>query len=158
MRLALALVVLLAALAPARAGILEPWLRPKLTKFPGCHDEKVLADIVERFNEASSETFNRPTVMVGISHARERATLRSRPSHTPYLDYDERLIPRRYCSATAAIDNVADHKRPFHRKVLYLIEKGQGFAGTKWEVFFCIDGYDPWRVYDGHCRVLRRYN
>ena len=49
-------------------------------------------------------------------------------------------------------------ERHFRRKVLYLIEAGQGFAGTHHKVFFCIDGLDPWRVYDGHCRVLTRAN
>lgn len=49
-------------------------------------------------------------------------------------------------------------ERHFRREVLYLIEAGQGFAGTHHKVFFCIDGLDPWRVYDGHCRVLTRAN
>ena len=49
-------------------------------------------------------------------------------------------------------------RHPRRRTVLYLIEGGQGFAGTHHKVFFCIDGLDPWRVYDGHCRVLTRAN
>lgn len=44
------------------------------------------------------------------------------------------------------------------RHVVYVIEGGQGFAGTGYNVQFCIDGLDPWRVNDGHCRVVRRAN
>jgi hypothetical protein len=38
----------------------------------------------------------------------------------------------------------------------YLIEEGAGFAGFGWNVEYCIHGLDPWKYYDGRCRVLSR--
>ena len=137
---------------PAQAGLLD-LLRPKLTNFPSCHAPKVLHEIVERFNEAEEDLWHRGLVMTSIGHARERAELTEpRPG-----EHDPRLIPRRYCTATAVLNRTETH-RAHKRTVLYLIEGGQGFAGTHHEVFFCINGLDPWRVYDGNCEVLRRYN
>ena len=151
-RLLLVLALALPAALPAQAGVLDLF-RPKLTKFPGCHDPKVLERIVHRFNEAEEDTWKRGLVMVGIGHARERAELTE-----PRVDeHDERLIPRRYCTAAATLNDLHRHKHT-KRTVVYLIEGGQGFAGTHFEVFHCINGLDPWRVYDGHCEVLRRFN
>ena len=154
--IALAFVLTVAGLAPgvpaAHAGVLD-LLRPKLATFPLCHDPKVLGRIVKRFNAAERDTWRRGLVMVDIGHVRERRVLDDpRPD-----ELDARLIPRRYCTARAVLNEVGSHRRP-KRTVFYLIEGGQGFAGTRRNVEFCIDGLDPWRVYDGHCEVLRRPN
>ena len=149
--LAICLALPLAA-SPARAGLLELF-QPKLKTFPGCHDRKVLKRIVHLFNEAEEDLWHRGLFMVEVRNPRERAEL----IEPRVGEHDERLIPRRYCTAHAVLNDTRRHKHP-RREVVYLIEGGQGFAGTHYEVFFCINGLDPWRVYDGHCEVLRRYN
>lgn len=150
--LALAVSAVVPAVGPAQAGVLD-LLQPKLKRFPGCHDPKVLERIVHLFNEAEEDLWRRGLTMVSIRNPRERAELIE-----PRMDeLDERLIPRRYCTAHAVLDDAHRRKHP-RRTVLYLIEGGMGFAGTRYEVFYCITGLDPWRVYDGRCEVLRRYN
>ena len=148
----LLVLAIVASAGQAQAGVLELF-QPKLKKFPGCHDPKVLERIVDRFNDAEEDLWKRGLVMTAIRNPRERAELTE-----PRLgEHDERLIPRRYCTASAVLNDLNRHKHP-HRKVLYLIEGGEGFAGTHYEVFYCINGLDPWRVYDGQCEVLRRTN
>ena len=137
---------------PAKAGVLDLFL-PKLKTFPGCHDPKVLHRIRYLFNEAEEDLWHRGLTMVEVRAVRERAELTE-----PRLGaHEERLIPRRYCTGTARLNDARRHTHP-NRTVFYLIEGGQGFAGTHYEVFFCIVGLDPWRVYDGRCEVLRRLN
>ena len=151
-RTLVALALLLPATLPAQAGVLDLF-QPKLKRFPGCHDPKVLERIVHLFNEAEEDLWHRGLTMVSIRNPSERAELVE-----PRVDeHDARLIPRRYCTAHAVLNDTRRHKHP-RRTVLYLIEGGQGFAGTRYEVFYCITGLDPWRVYDGRCEVLRRYN
>jgi len=36
----------------------------------------------------------------------------------------------------------------------YLIEGGQGLAGTGFHVEFCLRNNDDWRVHNGACRTL----
>ncbi|MFD0915660.1 hypothetical protein ACFQ14_04510 [Pseudahrensia aquimaris] len=134
----LALAMAVIALTPARAGLVEPHIQPHLQSFPHCDDPKVLKQIVEKFNWAEDNTWHRGFVLDGLEHTRERQV----------HDSDHTAIPRRYCRAHALLSNGK------HPTMLYLIEGGQGFAGTGFNVEFCINGLDPWRVYDGSCRVL----
>jgi hypothetical protein len=60
------------------------------------------------------------------------------------------LTDRRYCEARITM---ADGQ---HSYVYYLIEERQGFASLGWNVEFCVPGRDPWHVYDGWCRAIRR--
>lgn len=205
----LAACTLAAPVAPsAQAGVLELFIRPHATNFPECHDHRVLATIVDRFNDAERRTWHRHLFMEEVrgGHERFKRTGPRHGAHPVRRDHGGlqhgRQIPRRYCTATALLTNhdprptikerledklakvkekigslerdaiavhgyggrhvgkgdAPAHPRHFRRRVLYLIEAGQGFAGTHHKVFFCIDGLDPWRVYDGHCRVLTRAN
>ncbi len=61
--------------------------------------------------------------------------------------YNPSPLVRRYCEGTVELDN-GDHARAY-----YFVEEDSGFVGISWKVYVCIDGYDPWRVYDGRCRV-----
>ncbi len=122
---------------PAQAGLLEPLLQKKT--FPQCHEVKVLGNIVERFNWAEEETWKRGIYMRDIDNVRPRLL----------RDHPDRLVPRRYCRATATLTN------GHHRTVFYLIEGGGGFAGNSFNLEFCVEGLDPWRVHDGSCRALR---
>lgn len=134
-----AFTVLSAALpsVSAQAGPLEPFLQKKT--FPECHEVKVLGDIVERFNWAEEETWKRGIYMSDLDDVRARLL----------QDDVDRLVPRRYCRATATL--TSGH----HRTVFYLIEGGGGFSGNSFNVEFCVEGLDPWRVHDGSCRALR---
>lgn len=132
----LALAVIAGTSAPVRAGLLEPHLQPPLKTFPHCNDPKVLHEIIERFNWAEEHTFQRGVKLEGLDYPRERV-----------VDLG-RQIPRRYCRADGFLSNGR------HRTVLYLIEGGQGFSGTGFNVEFCVNGYDRWRVYNGSCRTL----
>ncbi|MGU3574867.1 phage portal protein [Brucellaceae bacterium C25G] len=58
-------------------------------------------------------------------------------------------ITRTYCDATAVL---SDGQK---RKVWYLIENKQGFAGLGSNVEFCVDGYDKWYVFNASCSVLK---
>ena len=109
-----------------------------LSTFPQCDDPGVLKFIVKRFNWAEKHTWQRGFDLDVITQPRERLV----------LDSEERLIPRRYCRGHAQLTNGR------HPTVFYLIESGQGFAGTTHNVAFCVNGLDPWRTYDGNCRVL----
>ena len=138
MRILVALALIAASLIPARAGVLDLVL-PKLKTFPQCHETKVLKEIVERFNWAEEHTWHRGLYMDGVFDAHESTT---HPA-------GRRQIPRRYCRAQAALSDGS------HRRVFYMIEGGQGFAGTHHNVAWCISSLDPWREYGSGCRVLR---
>ncbi|MEL6966568.1 MAG: hypothetical protein AAGM04_04220 [Pseudomonadota bacterium] len=123
-----------APLAPARAGLLEPFI--DLRTFPQCDDPKVLGKVIEKFNWAEANTWHRGFTVAGLVHPHERMT---------QSGYE---IPRRYCRAQAALSNGK------HRRMFYLIEGGQGLAGTGFHVEFCLQNRDEWRVYNGACRTL----
>lgn len=122
---------------PAQAGPLELFLQKKT--FPECHEIKVLGNIVERFNWAEEETWKRGVYMSDIDNVRPRLL----------RDSEHRQVPRRYCRATATLTN------GHHRTVFYLIEGGGGFAGNGFNLEFCVEGLDRWRVHNGSCRTLR---
>jgi hypothetical protein len=41
------------------------------------------------------------------------------------------------------------------RHVYYAIMEHSGFVGVSWNLRACVDGLDPWRVYDARCRTVR---
>ena len=109
-----------------------------LAEFPACSEPEVLRRVTSRFN--TSEVYGRLTRILTVQHPTERTTEYFGPHP----------IPRRYCRGLAVLANGSS------RNVWYLIEGGMGLAGTGFKVEMCLDGYDPWRVYDGACRTLRR--
>ncbi len=140
MRIVVALAVLLAIPAPfsSPAQAHYPYWRPG--SFPQCHDGAVKSKIARNFNWADAKTWYRGITIQSIGKEHERTV----ESFGPYP------INRRYCRGVAYLSN--GHTKTVH----YRIEEKMGLAGTGWNVEFCVDGYDPWRVYDGYCRVLRR--
>lgn len=107
--------------------------------FPACTNEKVLEKITKRFNKAEEDTWNRGFYLESIS----------RPHGHGQRGFEDSSINRHYCHAYANLSNGRT------RKVHYLIEEGQGFAGFGWNVEFCVTGLDPWKIYDGYCRTVR---
>jgi hypothetical protein len=55
---------------------------------------------------------------------------------------------RRYCRATADLSNGKA------RAMNYMIVDEMGFVSIGDGVEFCVPGFDRWRVYSGHCRLL----
>jgi hypothetical protein len=106
-----------------------------------CDDGAILARIASKFRHQVTYVPNLPDVdIVHFGRIHERR----------YIPYGEqRPIARRYCGATALL---SDGRK---RKIWYLIEDRMGFAGIGDGVEFCVSGFDRWRVYNGHCRVLR---
>ncbi|MEO0546431.1 MAG: hypothetical protein AAF035_05745 [Pseudomonadota bacterium] len=131
---ALGLAFVQPAVTPAQAGLLEPHIN--LRTFPECDDVKVLRQVVEKFNWAEDNTWHRGFYVTDLANPHERMT------RTGYE------IPRRYCRAQAVLSN------GHHRLMYYLIEGGQGLAGTGFHVEFCLRNADGWRVHNGACRTL----
>ena len=108
--------------------------------FPVCGESRVLNKIIHRYNWAERNTWHDGVDLVSIVRVGER---RLRAG-------DDATVERRFCRGHGRLSDGR------HRTVHYLIERGAGFAGLGWNVEFCVSGNDPWRVYDGSCRVLRR--
>lgn len=106
-----------------------------------CGEARVLNRIMRRFDHQVRNVPGLP--LVSISAFDNIAEHRYLPA------IPDRPIARRYCNASVWL---SDGNR---RHIWYLIESGQGFAGIGDNVEFCVDGFDRWNVYDGHCRVLR---
>ncbi|GIL03259.1 MAG: hypothetical protein BroJett030_31580 [Alphaproteobacteria bacterium] len=138
----LAIALLAAAMAPASASA-NYWphhFQALFHTFPDCADANVSARIIERFNWADRNTWYRGIAITAIAGQYERTV----EAFGPYP------IFRRYCRGEARLSDGR------HETVYYMIERGMGLAGTGYKVEYCLPGHDPWRVYDGHCRVLRR--
>ncbi|MEM9277268.1 MAG: hypothetical protein AAGA76_01695 [Pseudomonadota bacterium] len=112
-----------------------------IERFPACTSEKVLKKIVKRFNRTERIYWQeRGLKLDNVSNPHNHIT-----NPFPYSP-----INRHYCHGDAHFDNGQSHR------IHYLIEQGAGFAGFTWNVEYCIHGVDPWRYYDGRCRVLSR--
>ena len=69
--------------------------------------------------------------------------------HRAYDATETRQIARRYCGATAHLNNGDS------RNLWYIIESGMGFASIDDGVTYCVSGYDTWFVHNGACRIER---
>lgn len=59
-------------------------------------------------------------------------------------------VRRQFCRATAIMNDGNNYP------VYYMVEFGQGFTGIGgYNVEFCVEGFDKWRIQDGNCRALR---
>lgn len=109
--------------------------------FPACQSGRVLQTLVKRFNKAEKTYWqSRGLVLSDIVNPHQH-------SENPF---PESPINRRYCHGDAIFEN--GHKRRVH----FLVEEDAGFAGFTWNVEYCVHGLDPWKYYDGYCRVLSR--
>jgi hypothetical protein len=121
------------AFPPAAASAFE------LFPFPTCDSGSVVTMVRNRFNQ--SERYGLEAQISSIDRMTETDVVYLGP--TP--------IARRYCQGNAYL---ADGKKS---TIYYLVESMMGLAGTGYNVEFCLAGHDPWRVYDGNCRVLKRW-
>ncbi len=59
-------------------------------------------------------------------------------------------IPRQFCRATAIMNDGSSYP------LYYMVEYGQGFTGVSgYNVEFCVEGFDKWRIQDGNCRAVK---
>ncbi|MEN0088408.1 MAG: hypothetical protein AAF737_08245 [Pseudomonadota bacterium] len=109
---------------------------------PGCEDKRVLKKITKRFNWAERNTWHRGFEINTLGHPQQKGidTREDELSDFP-------LVPVRYCEVTAQMTNGQNYS------MHYIIEAKTGFVGVSWGTEFCVHGLDPWRVYDGRCRV-----
>lgn len=144
---ALCLAVLLAR--PADAASLDPadigesifsGLFDRHGDIPACDNPRVEAKIKNRFRRYTDRhVLERGLNIESFAHIRQARYDIGNPSP----------LARRYCQARAHFN---DNRS---RRVFYFVEEQFGFVGIKWNVEFCVAGLDPWRVYDGKCRVAR---
>lgn len=106
-----------------------------------CAEEKWQKKIRKRFRHQVENVPNLPDVeILDFRNLRE----------TRFEATDERHpISRRYCAGDVVLSDGNT------RDIWFLIETDMGFASIGDNVEFCVAGFDRWRVYNGHCRVLR---
>ncbi len=110
------------------------------SQLPQCSSDRVLQQIVSRFNRAENTQWYNGVHMGNIANTHERA----------YNIYPDSTIDRRYCRGSARMSNGKT------RRVHFVIEQGMGLAGFGWGVEYCLKGSDRWHAYGGWCRVLRK--
>lgn len=115
----------------------DPTDCPNDETVPACDADRVVSAAV-RFANRAQDVYREPDV-VTFRPVRELHDTFFNPSP----------LVRRYCVASVELTN-GDHTHAY-----YFIEEDAGFVGLSWKVYVCIEGYDPWRVYDGRCRVAR---
>lgn len=136
-----ALAGLMAAVTP-RAALAADMVVGVYASDPGvCAEPRVLKRISHRFDYQVRRVPNLPQVAI-LDFYRIGET-RYEPAH------EKSPIERRYCHGRVWLSG--GHERG----IWYLIEYRMGFASLGSNVEFCVEGFDPWRVYNGHCRVLR---
>lgn len=119
------------------------WLFGDPTDCPGdedvplCDSHTVVA-AAKRFTARAEPVYRVPRVSQFVPVREVTATV-----------YNPSPLVRRYCLASVELDNGQ------HTDAHYFVEEDSGFASISWSVYVCLDGYDPWRVYDGRCRVAR---
>lgn len=134
--------VVLAGLGQARAAsFLEKnfWLSgPRYDGvLPAC--EAALEKIAWRFAEKESRFWNSSAQILGFERVREIA----------YRPWAPGTIPRRFCTATALVNDGRKHA------VSYWIGEDTGMIGADWGVEWCVDGFDRNWAYNPRCKMAR---
>jgi len=140
----LALALALAASPSARAASWFEknfWLSgPEYNRdMPPCDYPPALHEIMKDFGTKEGRFWNSDLKIVGIEGMRE----------TAYLPWAAQSIPRRFCHATALINDGA------RRPIYYSIASGTGMIGMGWGVNFCVVGLDRDWAYNPACRAAK---
>jgi len=104
---------------------------------PPC--EAGLAEISARFSETERRYWHSALTVLAFERVREVA----------YRPGGPNVLPRRYCTAMAALSDGA--VQPVH----YAIGEDTGFAGAGWGVQWCVAGYDRNWAYSPACKAAR---
>ena len=132
----------LGAVAPAHAA---SWLEKNFWLsgpnydgvLPPC--EAALNKIARRFAQKESRFWNSSLQIVGFEGVRE----------TAFRPWANGTIPRRYCSATAYINDGRKHR------VNYWIGVDTGMIGMTWGVEWCVVGLDRNWAYNPVCKMAQ---
>jgi len=132
----------LGAVAPAHAA---SWLEKNFWLsgpnydgvLPPC--EAALNKIARRFAQKESRFWNSSLQIVGFQGVRE----------TAFRPWANGTIPRRYCSATAYINDGRKHR------VNYWIGEDTGMIGMTWGVEWCVVGLDRNWAYNPTCKMAQ---
>jgi len=106
---------------------------------PACDSTQALVEIIHNFGTKERRFWNSELEIVGVENIRE----------TAYLPWAAQSIPRRFCSATALINDGQRHP------IYYSIAAGTGMIGIGWGVNFCVVGLDRNWAYNPACRAAR---
>jgi hypothetical protein len=104
---------------------------------PAC--DAALGTIQSRFSQKEGQFWNSNLQITGFERVREVA----------FRVWAPDTIPRRYCSAEAAVSDGLKHK------VYYWIGEDTGMIGMAWGVEWCVDGLDRNWAYNPHCKMAR---
>jgi len=142
--LALALLLTVLSVSQSRAAnLLEKnfWLSgPRYdVVLPQCDYRAALDRIIGDFQIKEARFWNSRLQIVGIENIQQ----------TALMPWAAQSIPRRFCSATAVINDGARHA------IFYSIAEDTGMIGIDWGVNFCVVGLDRNLAYGPACRTAR---
>ena len=142
--LALALLLTVLSVSQSRAAsLLEKnfWLSgPRYdVVLPPCNNRAALDRIIGDFQIKEARFWNSRLQIVGIENIQQ----------TALMAWAAQSIPRRFCSATAVINDGARHA------IFYTIVEDTGMIGIDWGVNFCVVGLDRNSAYGPACRAAR---
>ena len=106
---------------------------------PACDYPGALDRIIANFRTKEFGFWNSDLRIVGIEDIRENAD----------QPWAAQSIPRRYCSATAVINDGAKHP------IYYSIAEDTGMIGMDYGVNFCVAGLDRNWAYNPDCRAAK---
>ena len=143
-RVALALALSVACVSHSRAAnLLEKnfWLSgPRYDKvLPPCDYRAALDRIIGDFQFKEARFWNSRLQIIGLENIQQ----------TALLPWAAQSIPRRFCTATAVINDGARHA------MYYSIAEDAGTIGIDWGVNFCVVGLDRNLAYGPACRAAR---
>jgi hypothetical protein len=128
---------------PRAASMLEKnfWMTgPRYDRIvPACNYSAALDRIIANFHIKEYNFWNSRLRIVGIENIQE----------TAMMPWAAQSIPRRFCSATALINDGARHP------IFYSIAEDTGMIGMDWGVNFCVDGLDRNEAYSPACRAAK---
>jgi hypothetical protein len=113
----------------------------QVDRLPACETPAVLSNIQNRFASREQKFWDSPLRIAGYEDVRHVA---NRPWGADY-------IPRRFCSATAHVD---DGQRVTRRSVHYVIVEDLGFAGHGYGVQWCVTGVERHFHAAPGCRLM----
>jgi hypothetical protein len=113
----------------------------QVDRLPACETPAVLANIQSRFGSREQKFWDSPLRIVAYEDIR----------HVAHRPWGESFIPRRFCSATAHVD---DGQRVTPRRVNYVIVEDLGFAGHGYGVQWCVTGVERHLHAAPNCRMM----
>ena len=127
-------VALARELVPAEKRII-----PYVAELPACSDPGVLAEVSQRFADKESGYWNSPLTILSYDRVQPVA----------FRPWGLDTIPRRYCTANAAVSDGRWHRVDFS------VREDLGFISIGWNVEFCVSGLDRNLAYSPACRMAR---